>query len=292
MADKKISALPAATTPLAGTEVLPIVQSGATDQVSVANLTAGRGVSALTLAVTDATDASSSTNAPLKSAGGLAVAKSGIFGTDITVGAGLTSTGGNIRTAGSYALILGYDQAGGATLAYAVSGDLQITPRSGYDTSVTAGNVIFGTAAKGINFTANTGAAGKTSQLLNWYEEGTWTPTFSSGVTSPTYTYQNGFYTRIGRQVSFSVRISLSGGTANSSQLKIGGLPFTSSSSDSFGAANVAYLNNFTTSLSFTALVNSSSTTIDFYNLNGSSFVGTDANSITQTLILNGTYFV
>jgi len=46
MADTKISALPASTTPLAGTEVLPIVQSGATKQVSVANLTAGRTVSA------------------------------------------------------------------------------------------------------------------------------------------------------------------------------------------------------------------------------------------------------
>jgi len=46
MADVKISALPASTTPLAGTEVLPIVQSGATKQVSVANLTAGRAISA------------------------------------------------------------------------------------------------------------------------------------------------------------------------------------------------------------------------------------------------------
>jgi hypothetical protein len=46
MADKKISALTASTTPLAGTEVLPIVQSGATVQVSVANLTAGRAISA------------------------------------------------------------------------------------------------------------------------------------------------------------------------------------------------------------------------------------------------------
>lgn len=44
MADKKISALTGATTPLAGTEVLPIVQGGATKQVSVANLTAGRSV--------------------------------------------------------------------------------------------------------------------------------------------------------------------------------------------------------------------------------------------------------
>jgi hypothetical protein len=41
MADSKISALPASTTPLTGTEVLPIVQSGATKQVSVANLTPG-----------------------------------------------------------------------------------------------------------------------------------------------------------------------------------------------------------------------------------------------------------
>lgn len=35
MADKKISALTAASTPLAGTEVLPIVQSGATVKVAV-----------------------------------------------------------------------------------------------------------------------------------------------------------------------------------------------------------------------------------------------------------------
>jgi hypothetical protein len=46
MPDVKISALPAATVPLAGTEVLPIVQSSTTRQVSVANLTAGRAISA------------------------------------------------------------------------------------------------------------------------------------------------------------------------------------------------------------------------------------------------------
>ena len=44
MANSKISALTSATTPLAGTETLPIVQSGATKQVSVANLTVGRSV--------------------------------------------------------------------------------------------------------------------------------------------------------------------------------------------------------------------------------------------------------
>jgi len=51
MADKKISQLSVASTPLAGTEVLPIVQSGATVQVSVANLTAARAVAAAALTV-------------------------------------------------------------------------------------------------------------------------------------------------------------------------------------------------------------------------------------------------
>jgi hypothetical protein len=41
MANSKISALTAATTPVAGTEVLPIVQSSATKQLSIADLTPG-----------------------------------------------------------------------------------------------------------------------------------------------------------------------------------------------------------------------------------------------------------
>lgn len=46
MTDKKISQLTNATTPLAGTEVLPIVQSGSTVKVPVSDLTAGRTTSA------------------------------------------------------------------------------------------------------------------------------------------------------------------------------------------------------------------------------------------------------
>ena len=52
MANSKISALTAATTPVAGTEVLPIVQSSATKQLSIANLTAGRAISATQLTLT------------------------------------------------------------------------------------------------------------------------------------------------------------------------------------------------------------------------------------------------
>jgi hypothetical protein len=55
MADVKISGLPASTTPLAGTEVLPIVQGGQTRQVSVNNLTTGKAVSATQYTSTIAT---------------------------------------------------------------------------------------------------------------------------------------------------------------------------------------------------------------------------------------------
>lgn len=72
MADLKISALPASTTPLAGTEVLPIVQGGATRQVSVANLTAGRSVAATSFAPSGSSIPSNGLYLPAANAVGLA----------------------------------------------------------------------------------------------------------------------------------------------------------------------------------------------------------------------------
>jgi uncharacterized protein YqfA (UPF0365 family) len=74
MADTKISALTAATTPLAGTEVLPIVQSGVTKKVAVSDLTAGRAVSMASVTVSS-------------SAASSAVA--GIYNTDTSDGNGV-----------------------------------------------------------------------------------------------------------------------------------------------------------------------------------------------------------
>jgi hypothetical protein len=93
-------------------------------------------------------------------------------------------------------------------------------------------NLIPGTAAKGINFTANTptaaSGAAMTSQLLNWYEEGTWTPSVTAQTgTYTTVTTQSGTYTRVGRQVtirgSFNVTVK---GTGAGGAL-VAGLPFT-----------------------------------------------------------------
>jgi hypothetical protein len=55
MADKKISQLSNATTPLAGSETVPIVQSGSTVKVPVSDITAGRQVSAAGVTLTGAT---------------------------------------------------------------------------------------------------------------------------------------------------------------------------------------------------------------------------------------------
>jgi hypothetical protein len=59
MADVKISGLPTATTPLNGADVVPLVQNNVTSQATIANLTAGRDVSAASLIITN----SSSSNA-------------------------------------------------------------------------------------------------------------------------------------------------------------------------------------------------------------------------------------
>jgi hypothetical protein len=74
MADIKISALPAATTPLAGTEVLPIVQSGVTVKVAMSNLIVpiATGVSGLGtgIATALALNASAVNGIPILTSGG------------------------------------------------------------------------------------------------------------------------------------------------------------------------------------------------------------------------------
>lgn len=172
MADLKISQLTGATTPLAGTEVLPIVQGGATKQVSVANLTAGR--------------------------------------------------------------------------------------------TQTSKGIVQGSAATGYNFTANTPAAGMTSQLLNWYEEGTWTPTYVStngDMNVSVYDVQEASYTRVGRLVTAFFKIATNTVTAaGTGFVRIAGLPFTSKSTGPWGVAAVAYASNGKLKYGY---VNNSSTFIE-----------------------------
>jgi hypothetical protein len=107
MADLKISQLPAATVPLAGTEVLPIVQSGATKQVSVDNLTTGKAVSATSLTATTvtATTVNGTTFDTNIAAAGVTLAGTTLAadGTDTNISITLTPKGsGVVTTAASY----------------------------------------------------------------------------------------------------------------------------------------------------------------------------------------------
>jgi hypothetical protein len=74
-------------------------------------------------------------------------------------------------------------------------------------------------------YLGGTGAA----NLLNDYEEGTWTPVLSKSTTAPsvTYTAQLGAYTKVGRLVFVSGRLAWSAISGGTGEFRIEDLPFT-----------------------------------------------------------------
>lgn len=209
MADKKISQLTGATTPLAGTEVLPIVQGGSTVKVSVDNLTAGKAVSAASLATTG--NIVSNTLLRVTNAGQIEQndGNGGLY----FLNSSPTTTTTNMR-------FLTTDASGVAQT------NLQLT---GGSTRINLfnGTVRLGIAGTGVDFNANTPAAGMTSQLLNWYEEGTWTPVISSAAgTITSYSVNSATYTRIGRRVIVDFDITITDNGTGTAGINITGVPF------------------------------------------------------------------
>ena len=102
------------------------------------------------------------------------------------------------------------------------------------DVTVTSGNVVMATAGKGIDFSAQTATsatgASASSELLDHYEEGSFTPILANGSTgnAMTMTTQFGRYTRIGNRVHINLRVIVSAtGNATNISMAISGLPFT-----------------------------------------------------------------
>jgi hypothetical protein len=92
------------------------------------------------------------------------------------------------------------------------------------DITVASGSIKLTEAGQGINFHPSSG----TSNLLDEYEEGTWTPAFA-GSTTTNFTYssnQGGSYVRIGRMVWCHGRIELTN-NSGSGNLSVTGLPFS-----------------------------------------------------------------
>ena len=314
MADAKISALPSATTPLAGTETFPLVQSGATKKATIADVTNRLGLG--TMATQNATSVAISGGSVNGTPIGASSPSTGKFSNDTSAESVLQTnpgTPGIPSNPSSELFTIGFSLAGGASQDISAidpgtnwtavfigacvntyeggslvtqsnyyevnqtnntisvgstsivvsrnssTGKLKVTNANGtyrvgfsgvvlvtadrtgleaVNSMTLQKNLVIGTAAKGVNFTANTPAAGLTSQLLNWYEEGTWTPSVtSSSGTNGTLAYtSSGTYTRIGRQVTLRGEVSITNWGSRTGAVRIGGVPFTAKSELAVGA--------------------------------------------------------
>jgi len=211
MADSKISALPASTTPLAGTEVLPIVQSSTTKQVSVANLTAGRDIAATSL-TTAAVQATNSGGLTLKNSSGTTQLSLGAGGGDnITL-----SVATNITPANA-AVAISPTGTGTVTINPATASNMNnvaigaTTALAGRFTNITltTGSLIVA-IGQGVDFSETPGTG--TSEFLNDYEEGTWTPNQGGGLVVVGAFSSAGSYIKVGRLVTVTGKIA--GGTS------------------------------------------------------------------------------
>jgi hypothetical protein len=119
-----------------------------------------------------------------------------------------------------------------ATADAAISWTTAMTIENTGDVTVGTGNLVIGTSGKGIDFSADGNAAGMTSEVLDDYEEGTWTPAIEFGGASVGVTYntngQTGTYTKVGNLVTAICFLYLTSKGTSVGSAAITGLPFTS----------------------------------------------------------------
>jgi len=149
-----------------------------------------------------------------------------------------------------------YDQTGGTHLWFtaptggSADADLTWTQRLRVDSD-------------GLKFGSDTAAA----NALDDYEEGTWTPTMASGGS---ITNHAATYTKIGRQVTAYMFSTISP-TNNSTQFRIGGLPYnTVSTTNYYPPGSIGYTSDFNGSFLYNPLTHYSQSYIYFHKNNGS----------------------
>jgi hypothetical protein len=278
MSDKKISALTSASTPLAGTEVLPIVQSGTTvkvasDDLTVKNLRANATTGILQVAG----PAAASTRVMTTPDANFTVARTDAaqtFAGEQTFSNVITKVNQTAGTSGTPAYdvmtqyyvnanrwqLRGYNIAQNidtrtwpaitATLDDGAQFEMMVWhPYDGV--RIPNANLVIGTSGKGIDFSADGQAAGMTSELLDDYEEGTWTAQISDGTNNATMVDSTCVYTKVGRLVTVSGYVSISSLGSMAGSVVLSGLPFAVASAGdnrfvSGGVPAVAYGLNIT----------------------------------------------
>ena len=143
--------------------------------------------------------------------------------------------------------------------------------------TVNDGNVVVGTGGKGIDFSAQTATsasgASMSAELLDHYEEGSFTAKAYEGGSAITMTYNNthGRYTRVGNMVTVWMWIRASGTTTSTGGMQVGGLPFASNA-DSYRPTlcGRAYgLQNFSGKSGLNFWMNGSSSVIEVVTIDG-----------------------
>ena len=177
---------------------------------------------------------------------------------------------------------------------------LDSTSTTGADLNIVNGNLKVA-SGHGIDFSATGDSAGNqgSSELLDDYEEGTWTPAFKAGnnsTSSPT-TVNEAKYTRIGRMVhavAYFTMSSYASGTTGG-DTRIVGLPYINIGDH--GAANIHYWNSLKASVNYmTGTVQGSSYEILIRGTNSSSTSTTNLDfdnhfGPSDSLIVSATYF-
>jgi hypothetical protein len=289
MADKKISALTAATAPLAGTEVLPIVQSGATVKATVANIV-GAGTSPGSFTTVNATGNISTAGTGSKfviaestSTNGQSVAfrvvapNSDGSANSYQVGTGLTADDEwTTRDLTSNQTVDKYVRGASGFRSFWVNG-------TEYFKINASGNLVVVNSGNGIDFSATAGTG--TSELLADYEEGTWTPTITAGSGSyTTVANQAGTYTKVGRQVTLKWYFVVTDKGTGAGSVNISNLPFASNAS----AGNFYAGSGYDTSQGIGQTTTMTATTsIDSYK-----YDGTDPIVVSRGQVGQITYFV
>ena len=157
-------------------------------------------------------------------------------------------------------------------LATNVNGAERMRIDSSGNVEVKTGNLVIGTSGKGIDFSAATpdGTGSTGSEVLDDYEEGTWTPTAVGGFTG--FTINSANYTKIGRSVTVNAYVNAMAG-ASANTIAVGGLPFTSIGGNSYHTGVL----DTSTSYVGVARVTTGSTNINFYKTDStnSQYLGT-----------------
>ena len=150
------------------------------------------------------------------------------------------------------------------------------------DQTIVDGNLVIGTAGKGIDFSATGQAAGMTSELLDDYEEGTWTPTITAGSgTITTVTGASGKYVRIGQTVYVNCTFQVTTNGTGASYLLASGLPFTVSTASPSAGYNAS------DAIALTGIFGASSSTFNLFK-----YDGTYPGASGKTYYASGVYLV